>query len=59
MTANYAEIGRVLGKLMAGLHHSAEYISFPLGSLGPLWYLRKLSSAHVYASGRKKCCKLY
>ena len=30
--------------------HSADYISFRLGSLGPLWYLWKLSSAHVYVS---------
>ena len=40
-------------------HHSADYISFPLGSLGPLWYIWKWSSAHVYARGRKQCCKLH
>ena len=40
-------------------HHSADYISFPLGSLGPLWYIWKWSSAHVYSRGRKQCCKLY
>ena len=33
--------------------------SFPLGSMGPLWYLWRWSSAHVYASGRKQCCKLH
>ena len=43
---------------LAILHHSADYISFPLGSLGPLWYLWKWSSAHVYARGSKLCCKL-
>ena len=31
--------------------------SFPLRSLGPLWYLFKWSSAHVYASGHKQCCE--
>ena len=41
------------------LYHSADYISFPLGSLGPLWYIWKWSSAHVYARGRKQCCKLH
>ena len=40
-------------------HHSAYHISFPLGSLGPLWYIWKWSSAHVYARGRKQCCKLH
>ena len=34
---------------------SADYISFPLGSLGPLWYIRKWSSVHVYAGGRRQC----
>ena len=34
-------------------------VSFSLGSLGLLWYLWKWSSAHVYARGRKQCCKLY
>ena len=29
------------------------------GSLGPLWSLWKWSSAHVYARGRKQCCKLH
>ena len=33
--------------------------SFPLGSLNPLWYLWKWSSAHVYATGSKQCCKLH
>ena len=33
--------------------------SFPLGSLVPLWSLWKWSSAHVYARGRKPCCKLH
>ena len=42
-----------------GFYHSADYISFPLGSLGPLWYIRRWSSAHVYARGRKQCCKLH
>ena len=41
------------------LYHSVDYISFPLGSLGPLWYIWKWSSAHVYARGRKQCCKLH
>ena len=39
--------------------HSADYISFPLGSLGSLWYLWKWSSAHVYASVRKQCCQIH
>ena len=33
--------------------------SFPLGSLGPLWYLWKWSSANVYTRGHKQCCKLH
>ena len=33
--------------------------SFPLGSLGPLWYLWKWSSAHVYVRRRKQCCNLH
>ena len=41
------------------LYHSADYISFPLGSLGSLWNLCKWSSAHVYARGCKQCCKLH
>ena len=40
-------------------YHSADYISFPLGSLGPLWNLWKWSSAHVYARGRKQCCNFH
>ena len=27
--------------------------------LGPLWYIWKWSSAHVYARGRKQCCTLH
>ena len=34
-------------------------IIFPLGSLDPLWYIWKWSSAHVYARGCKQCCKLH
>ena len=41
------------------LYHSADYISFPLGSLGPLWNFWIWCSAHVYARGRKQCCKLH
>ena len=41
------------------LYYSADYISFPLGSLGPLWSLWKWSSAHVYARRRKQYCKLH
>ena len=41
------------------LYHSADYISFPLELLGPLWNLWKWSSAHVYARGRKQCCILH
>ena len=41
------------------LYHSADYISFPLGSLDPLWYIWRWSSAHVYTRGRKQCCKLH
>ena len=48
-----------VGKELTSLYHSADYISFPLGSLGPLWNLWKWSSAHVYARGRKQCCKLH
>ena len=33
--------------------------SFPLGLLGPLWFIWKWSSAHVYARGRKPYCKLH
>ena len=33
--------------------------SFPLGSLGNLWYLWKWRSAHVYAGECKQCCKLH
>ena len=40
-------------------YHSADYVSFPLGSLDPLWYIWKWSSAHVYARGRKQCCKFH
>ena len=40
-------------------HHSANFISFSLESLGPLWYIWKRSSAHVYARGRKQFCKLH
>ena len=32
--------------------------SFPLGSYSQLWYLWKWGSVHVYARGRKQCCKL-
>ena len=38
---------------------SADYISFPLGALGPLWFIWKRSSAHVYVRGRNQCCKLH
>ena len=31
---------------------------FYLGPFGPFWYLWKWSAAHVYARGRKQCCKL-
>ena len=41
------------------LYHSAEYISFPLESLGTLWNIWRWSSAHVYARGRKQCCKFH
>ena len=41
------------------LYHTADYILFPLGSLGPLWYLWKWRSARVNARGRKQCCKLH
>ena len=40
-------------------HNSADYTSFLLRSLGPLWYISKWSSAHVYARGRKQCCILH
>ena len=40
------------------MNHSADYISFPLGSLGPWWCIWKWTSAFVYARGRKQCCKL-
>ena len=30
------------------LQNSADHISFPLGALGPLWYLRKCISAKMY-----------
>ena len=46
-------------KRLPVLHYSADYIAFPLGSLGLLWYIWKWSSAHVYARGHKQCCKLY
>ena len=40
------------------LHHSADYITLPLRSLGPSWYLWKWG--YVYARGcRKQCCKLH
>ena len=54
--------GMVSRKASGGLnqfYHSADYISFPLGSLGPLWYIWKWSSAHIYARGRKQCWKLH
>ena len=35
------------------------YISFPLGSYGPLLYIWKWSSAHVYVRGRKQSCKFH
>ena len=37
-------------------HHSANYILFPLGLFSPLWFILKLSSAFVYARGRKQVC---
>ena len=40
-------------------HHSADYISLPLGSLGPLCYICKWSSAHVYTRGRNQYCKFH
>ena len=32
-------------------YHSADYILFPLGSLGLLWYIEKWSSAHYTLEG--------
>ena len=41
------------------LHHCADYIFISFGIIGPLWYPWNWSSAHVYARGRKQCCKLH
>ena len=32
---------------------------FLWGHLGPLWCIRRWSSANTYARGRKQCCKLH
>ena len=43
------------------LHHSADYIFISFETLGPIWYLWKWSSAHVYmyANRCRQCCKLH
>ena len=40
-------------------HYSANYIFISLGIIGPIVLYLKWSSVHVYARGRKQCCKLH
>ena len=41
------------------VHSFRNWTKTILKELGPLWNLGKWSSAHVYARGRKQCCKLH
>ena len=59
VTHTWLVLDSILSSTLQIGHRNADYISFPLGSLGPLWDLWKWNSAHVYARGRKQCCKLH